>query len=172
MNWALINQESHVAISIHELVPQLDGGRILRAAIWAVIGDADRATKIASAIGQGIAFVFIALGIAGVLRRGDLAGLWLAFIGWFLLEAARANYVAVEMTRRLRGIRVGDLMTRDCAPVDANVTVQDFVDAHLLRGMNPCFVVKSHGEAIGLVTAEEVERMPTRSRPQVRRVMG
>jgi predicted transcriptional regulator len=111
--------------------------------------------------------VFIAMGLAGVVRRGDLGGLWLAFIGWFLLEAARANYLAVEVSRRLRGVRVADLMTRDCALVDANVTVQDFVNAHLLRGLAPCFVVRSHGEPIGLVTAEEVERMPTKSRPQV-----
>jgi Zn-dependent protease/predicted transcriptional regulator len=159
----------NIALAIFNMIPgfPLDGGRVLRAIIWAVVGSAERATKIASAVGQVIALVFIALGLAGVMRRGDVGGLWLAFIGWFLLEAARSNYVAVEMRSRLRGVRVADLMTRDCALVDANVTVQDFVNGHLLRGLAPCFVVHQHGDPIGLVTAQDVERMPATSRAHV-----
>lgn len=159
----------NIALAIFNLIPgyPLDGGRMLRAGIWAVIGDGDRATRIAAAIGQGIAVLLIAIGISGVLLRGDFGGLWLSFIGWFLLEAARANYVAAEIARRLRGVRVSDLMTRNCTQVGANATLEDVVNAHVLDGMTPCFVVGRDGEPIAVVTEEQVTRMPRASRSQV-----
>jgi len=159
----------NIALAVFNLIPgfPLDGGRMLRAVIWGVTGDADRATRIASVIGQAIAFMLIALGVSGVLMRGDFGGLWLAFVGWFLLEAARANYIAAEISRRLRGIRVGDLMTRNLAHVAANVTVEDVANARLLDRMTPGLVVGHSGEPIAVVTLEEVERTPRASRSQL-----
>jgi Zn-dependent protease/predicted transcriptional regulator len=159
----------NIVLAIFNLIPgfPLDGGRMLRAAIWAFLGDADRATRIAAAVGQGIAFMLIAIGISGVLLRGDFGGLWLSFIGWFLLEAARANYVAAEINRRLRGVRVADLVTRNCAQVGANATVEEVVNAHLLDGMTPCFVVGRDGQPIAVLTSEQLSRMPRASRAQV-----
>jgi Zn-dependent protease len=159
----------NIALALFNLIPgfPLDGGRMLRAAIWAFSGDADRSTRVAAAIGQGIAFLLIAFGISSVLLRGNFGGLWLAFIGWFLLEAARANYVAAEIARRLRGVRVADLMTRNVAQVGANATVEDVVNAHLLDSMAPVFVVGRDGQPIAVVTQDEVSRMPRASRAQV-----
>jgi len=67
----------------------LDGGRILHAALWRAKGDSAWATRVASAIGQGFGYLFIALGIAMFVLQGSFSGAWLAFIGWFLLVAAR-----------------------------------------------------------------------------------
>lgn len=67
----------------------LDGGRILHAALWRAKGDPAWATRVAAAIGQAFGYLFIALGIAMFVFQGSFSGAWLAFIGWFVLGAAR-----------------------------------------------------------------------------------
>jgi CBS domain-containing protein len=83
-------------------------------------------------------------------------GLWLAFIGWFLLTAAQASYAQVTIDETLRGVRVGDVMSEDCATVDAAVNLQSVVDDLLLRTGRRCIVVKHDGRVLGLVTPNEV----------------
>src|SRR5262245_8835979 len=106
----------------------LDGGRVLHSVLWRVKGDFAWATRVASEIGQGFGYLFIALGIAMFVFEGAFSGAWLAFIGWFLLQGARseARYVATEQA--LRGLRVRDLMVRDPVTVDADSTLGRFMD--------------------------------------------
>jgi Zn-dependent protease/CBS domain-containing protein len=134
----------------------LDGGRILRAIIWWSTGSGDRATQLAARIGQAVALVFIALGIFRFFGGAGFGGLWIAFIGWFLLQAAGASYTTVSVMKSLEGVRVGDVMTRDCESLDGNLNVQNFVEEHLLRSGRRCFVVEQHGEVVGLVTPHEI----------------
>jgi len=152
----------NIALALFNLIPgfPLDGGRVFRAGVWAVTKDADRATRIAAGTGQAIAIAFILFGLTVVFVRSDFGGLWLAFIGWFLLEAARSNYVASQVLARLRGLSVADLMVRDCADVDPDRTVQEFVDHELVPNPGACFVVRRSGQPIGLVSAEDVARTP------------
>ena len=84
----------NVALAVFNMIPgyPLDGGRVLRAAIWAVTHNADRATRWASQVGQTVAFMVILLGLFQFFtQHGNFGGLWLAFIGWFLLDAARTS---------------------------------------------------------------------------------
>jgi Zn-dependent protease len=106
----------------------LDGGRVLRAALWQARGDLAWATQVAARIGQGFAYLFIGLGLAMFIFQGSFSGAWLAFIGWFLLQAAgsEARYVATEAA--LDGLRVRDLMIRDPVTVDPDLTVGRFMD--------------------------------------------
>jgi Zn-dependent protease len=78
----------------------LDGGRVLHSVLWRAKGDFAWATRVASEIGQGFGYLFIALGIAMFIFEGSFSGAWLAFIGWFLLQGARAEarYVATSWT--------------------------------------------------------------------------
>lgn len=135
----------------------MDGGRVLRAIIWRVTGSAQRATRIASLIGQFVAFSFMAFGILRFLGGAGLSGLWIAFIGWFLFSAARGAYEKQEMIDRLRGVRVRDLMARDCAVVDCNSNLQTFVNENLLHTGQRCFLVARQEEMIGLITPNEVK---------------
>ena len=80
-----------------------------------------------------VAFGFIAVGIVRYFGGAGIGGLWMAFIGWFLLQAARESYVQVGIAHALEGVRVGDLMTRDCPTVDGWMNVQNFVEHELLR---------------------------------------
>jgi len=101
----------------------------------------------------------------GRFYGGNFGGLWLTLIGWFLLEAARASYVQVEVTEGLRGIRVSDVMTRNWPVVDGRMNLQTFVDEHLLTTGHRCFVVEDNGRVSGLATPQEV-RLVERSRWQ------
>jgi Zn-dependent protease/predicted transcriptional regulator len=148
----------NVVLAIFNLIPgyPLDGGRILRALLWGIYKDADRATRTAARIGQGVAGVFIALGLLQFFLGAGFGGLWLAFIGWFLLMAAQASYAEVSIAEALRNVRVGDVMANDCVTVDPQVTVQGLVDDVLLRTGRRCVMVKRDGRVLGLVTPNEV----------------
>jgi Zn-dependent protease len=149
----------NIGLAIFNLIPgfPMDGGRVLRAIIWWRTGSAQRATRAASLTGQIVAFAFILFGIFRFLGGAGFSGLWMAFIGWFLLNAAKAAYAQQEVTERLRGVRVGDLMTRDCTVVDGNTNLQTFVDDYLLHTGRRCFLVAEQGEATGMITPNEVK---------------
>jgi Zn-dependent protease len=106
----------NLTLAAFNLIPgyPLDGGRVLRAIIWWKTGDADRSTRAAAKTGQAVALAFIAFGIFQFFGGAGVGGLWIAFIGWFLLQAARETYVQVGLAHALEGVRVADVMTRDC----------------------------------------------------------
>lgn len=148
-------------LGVFNLLPgyPLDGGRVLRAIIWWKTGAADRSTRLAARTGQAVAFGFIALGIFEFFSGAGFGGLWIAFIGWFLLQAARESDMQVSLNEALKGVRVVDVMTRDCPTVDGRLNVQNFVDEKLLRTGERCFVVMEQGEVTGLVTPHEVKEV-------------
>jgi len=151
----------NLSLAAFNLVPgyPLDGGRVLRALTWWKTGDADRSTQLAAKVGQIVALGFIALGIFRFFGGAGIGGLWIAFIGWFLLQAARESYVRVGIAHALAGVRVSDIMTRDCPTVDGWLNVQNFVEQHLLRSGKRCFMVMEKGEITGLVTPHEVKEI-------------
>lgn len=151
----------NIALAFFNMVPgfPLDGGRVLRAIAWWVTGDMNRATRIATQVGQFVAFGFIILGIVRFFSGAGFNGLWLAFIGWFLLDAARASQAQLVTAENLRGVLVGDVMVRDCPVVDGRDNLQTFVDEHLLRTGRRCFVVEENGRIIGIITPHEVKEV-------------
>jgi Zn-dependent protease/predicted transcriptional regulator len=156
----------NVGLAVFNLVPgfPLDGGRVLRSIAWWMTNDAVRATRIAARVGQTIATLFIAIGVYRFLGGAGFAGLWIAIIGWFLFDAAGASYAQVEIKQRLRGVRVGDIMSRDCATVEGRTNLQAFVEDLLLRTGRRCFVVVENGVISGMITANEIKEVE----PQLR----
>jgi CBS domain-containing protein len=149
----------NVMVAVFNMIPgfPMDGGRVLRAIVWWVTGNAVRATRIATRTGQVVACGFIVLGLLRFLGGAGLGGLWIAFIGWFLLSAARASYAEVELRERLRGVRVGEVMMRDCPLVDGHTTIQTFIDDTLLPTGRRCFLVAEDDAMAGLITLHEVK---------------
>jgi CBS domain-containing protein len=86
--------------------------------------------------------------------------LWIAFIGWFLMDAAKASYAEVEITTALRGIRVSEVMSRDCSIVSPRMSLQEFVNTYLLRAGERCFAVEDQGRFVGLITPRDVGSIP------------
>lgn len=151
----------NIGLALFNMIPgfPLDGGRVLRAVVWWISGNSDRATRIAARVGQFVAFGFIMLGILRFFGGAGIGGLWLTLIGWFLLEAARTSSVQVEIAASLRGVRVGDVMARDWPIVDGHDNLQTFVDEHLLRSGQRCFIVTVGGRDAGLITPHEVKEV-------------
>jgi len=151
----------NLSLAAFNMIPgfPMDGGRILRAVIWWTTGNGDRATKLAARTGQVVALFFIAVGIVRFFTGAGFGGLWIAFIGWFLLQAAGASYTTVALTAGLRDIHVSDVMTKECTPVDGNLNVQGFVEEHLLRSGRRCFVIEQNGQVVGLVTPHEIKEL-------------
>ena len=149
----------NIVLAIFNMIPgfPLDGGRVLRAIVWWVTGDANRSTRIAAGVGQLVAFALIMLGIWRFFSGAGFGGLWIAFIGWFLLEAARASGAQVEITERLTGVKVGDVMAQQFPIVDANSNLQTFVQEYLLPTGHRCFVVSEQGRPAGIITQHEVK---------------
>lgn len=149
-------------LAVFNMLPgfPMDGGRVLRAIIWWRTGSVQRATRIASLTGQMVAFGFIVFGIFRFFAGAGFSGLWMAFIGWFLLNAAKSTYAQQELTERLRGVRVGDLMTLDCTMVDGNSNLETFVNDHLLHTGRRCFLVAEQGVVTGLITPNEIKGIP------------
>jgi len=156
----------NVGLAVFNLVPgfPLDGGRVLRSIAWWMTKDAVRATRIAARVGQTIATLFIAIGVYRFLGGAGFAGLWIAIIGWFLFDAAGASYAQVEIKQRLRGVRVGDIMSRDCATVEGRTNLQAFVEDFLLRTGRRCFVVVENGVISGMITANEIKEVEPKLR--------
>lgn len=157
---AMIN----LALGIFNLVPgfPLDGGRVLRSAIWGATGDLEKATRYASYSGQAFGYALMAFGFLNVVMFGALiGGLWLVFIGWFLTGAARSSYEQLVVRQELSGVPVERVMTTDVPEIAAEMTVRQFVDDQLLRHEYSCYPVMKRDEVIGVVGAEEVRTVPS-----------
>jgi Zn-dependent protease/predicted transcriptional regulator len=148
----------NIALAVFNMVPgfPLDGGRVLRAVVWWITGDSRRATRIAARVGQLIFFGLIIIGMFRFFGGAGFNGLWLVFLGWFLLGASRDSYAQMEITESLRGVRVGDVMARDCPVVDGRTNLQTLVDEYLLRSGRRYFIVQEKGRTVGLITLNEL----------------
>ncbi|MEN8181662.1 MAG: site-2 protease family protein [Myxococcota bacterium] len=149
----------------------LDGGRVLRGILWATTGSFERATAVAAATGSVFAYGLIAAGALTAIFAGQLlGGLWLVFIGWFLLFAARATVGQMVLERILESVRIGDVMaTVEEARVARSETVEHLLtEAVLRRGQRTFYVVDRTGELLGLVTLRELSQVPADERAQRR----
>ena len=106
----------NLMLAVFNLVPgfPLDGGRILRAVVWRLTGSFERATAMAAASGQLFAYGFIFLGVVQAVAGNVVGGMWIAFIGWFLLNAAQLSSAQLRFRSGLGGITARDVMRQKC----------------------------------------------------------
>jgi Zn-dependent protease/predicted transcriptional regulator len=147
-------------LAAFNLVPgyPLDGGRVLRSLLWWKSGDAERATRSAAVTGQVVGGLFVALGIVQFFFGANFGGLWIVFIGWFLIQAAGETRRRAGFRRAFENVRVSDIMSHDCATVDGRQSVQDLVE-RLVKSGRRCFVVMDDGHVAGLVTPNEIRQV-------------
>lgn len=155
----------NVALAVFNLLPgfPLDGGRVLRAAAWAATGDLLQATRIAAGAGQimGGILVFVGLVIFAMAPLSNISILWLAFIGVFLIFAARSALRQIVLREKLHRVPVDVLMAAPPASVSPNASVASFVRESLFRvGASVVPVADEHGTMLGLVGLDEVRAIP------------
>jgi Zn-dependent protease len=148
-------------LAIFNLVPgfPLDGGRVLRGIAWGITKSFSRASQIASASGRFFAFLMILIGIWQALNGNWVNGLWLAFIGWFLLEAARESFAQVALRSTLTGVRAEDIMTPEIPTVPRDISLEDYVH-EVLRTGRRSHIVTGAGTPVGLVTLHSTRNAP------------
>ncbi|MGA8849933.1 MAG: site-2 protease family protein [Dehalococcoidia bacterium] len=162
MQWlALIN----VILAVFNLIPgfPLDGGRIFRALVWQRTNDYYRATRIATKVGRGIAYAFMAGGIALIIFIPQyywLNGMWLVFIGWFLNDAARASYQQVLLRDALTGITVRQVTDYGCPLIPPHLNLAELVQQYILPTGRSCFLISWGAELEGMVTLQQIKKVP------------
>lgn len=152
----------NLLLGLFNLIPgfPMDGGRILRAIIWKLTGDLNRATRVASFTGQAVAFGFIGYGIFTIFTGSFANGLWLGFIGWFLLNAAGSAAAQARMQQKLDGVVVNEVMNRDYPSVHGETTLDQLVKVTLTGNTQGTFLVVGNEDSPGLLTLGEIAKIP------------
>jgi len=139
---------------VFNLLPALplDGGRILRSIRWKAKGDYSWATQVAGAAGRTFGFLLIGGGVVLLIFQGTFTGAWLAFIGWFLLQASAAELRYLAVQDALDGLRVRNLMTREPVTVSPDLTLGDVMDEIARSQQHSTYpVVDGSGAPVGLL---------------------
>jgi Zn-dependent protease len=152
----------NLALLVFNLLPALplDGGRVLRSALWHFGRDFRKATRLAAAVGRAFGFFFIAAGLFMFIFQGSFSGAWLAFIGWFLLQAATAEDRYAIVSESLGGVRVRDLMIREPVTVPAGMSVGRFMDEVAWNRRYTSYPVMENGDVVGLLAFRCVAEVP------------
>jgi Zn-dependent protease len=157
----------NVLLLAFNLIPAfpLDGGRIARSIAWKLTGDGHRSMRIAARLGRAFSYLMVAIGVF-LLVRGDVVnGVWLAFIGVFLAQAARSAEVHSEITGRIEGLRVSDVMEHSLS-IPAELTLDRAAAEYFGPNGHVWFpVVDGDGRLTGLVTRDAVEGVAEAARP-------
>jgi Zn-dependent protease/CBS domain-containing protein len=149
-------------LAVFNLVPAfpLDGGRILRAALWYWKGSLRWATRVASTIGGGFGILLIVLGVYRVLIGDFVGGMWWFLIGLFVRFAAQMSYQQVLMRETLRGIPVRRIMAANPITVPSGITIAQLIDDYVYRHHHNMFPVVDNGRLVGCVRMNDIKRLP------------
>jgi Zn-dependent protease/predicted transcriptional regulator len=151
----------NLTLAVFNLVPAfpLDGGRILRAALWSWHGDLARATRIAAGAGNAFGMLLIVLGLIGVLQGDFIGGMWRFLIGMFLRGAAAASYGEVLARQVLSDVPVTQVMSPDPITVPSALSAQDFINAYVYQYHHRWFPVVDDGLVVGSVDTRRVAEL-------------
>lgn len=152
----------NLALLVFNLLPALplDGGRILRSTLWHFKRSYASSTRLAAGIGRLFGYGFIAGGIALLFLEGTFQGLWLGFIGWFLLQASGAEAQYAANTRNLDGLTFRDLMTRSPVTVPGSATLAQFMDGIAATQRHTTYPVVEGTTPVGLLIFSQAVQVP------------
>jgi Zn-dependent protease len=163
-------------LAMFNLIPgfPLDGGRVFRSLLWRFTGNYRRSTLFATQVGRGVGYLFILGGILVMFFLHDwFGGLWLAFIGWFLENAASASYRQAQWREGLLGITASQVMTTDFPVVPSNVTVNHLVQGYVFTSGRRFFLVVDEDELKGILMLHNIKPVPQQNwgTTQVKEIM-
>ncbi len=151
----------NVRLASFNLIPgfPLDGGRIFRAIVWGSTKNYVRATRIAGTSGKLVAYGIILYGAWHAMRGEWSAGLWLVFIGWFLLNAAQESVAQVAIRETLAGLSAADVMSHEVPAVEGHITLEEY-GAEVLRTGRRCHLVLNDGRLAGMMNVHTLNAVP------------
>jgi CBS domain-containing protein len=168
---ALIVYEAEVNASIllFNLIPAfpLDGGRVLRAALWRHSGDMARATYTAARVGRAFGYVMIAFGIVLAFGGELLGGLWMVLVGSFVIAGGNAERLHDQIVSEFTGVSAQELMTRRAVTIDAGASVDEAWELYARHRHTVFPVINDDGRAIGMLSVERLNQsLRPRRRPK------
>ncbi|BAY24716.1 peptidase M50 [Calothrix sp. NIES-2100] len=150
----------NLVVALFNLIPglPLDGGQVLKAALWKVTGDRFQAVHLAARSGQILGYAAIAFGFAIDFFTRELAlGLWIVLLGWFGIRNANTYDSVTTLQETLLKVPASDVMTRDFRVVDADQTLRSFADAYLLDSNAPqVYFAAADGRYRGMVSIDDL----------------
>lgn len=161
----------NLVLAVFNLVPgaPLDGGRVLRAVLWARTGDRDRAALSATRAGRGVGYGLVGVGLVFLLLGDPVGGVWTVLIGWFILAAANAEQEATVTQGLLGQVRVRDVMSSPVVTAASWLSVEDLIERQVLQGRHSTYpVVDLDGATVGLVTLRQLRTVPAPRRTTTR----
>jgi Zn-dependent protease/CBS domain-containing protein len=165
----------NTVVAVFNLLPAfpLDGGRVLRAIIWGITKNLRKATYLATRVGRVFAYILISVGALSLFAGAGFQGVWMALIGFFLLQGAQASYTQVLLKEALAGIAVRDIMVKDVVSVPPGLSVRALIERYFLTHGYGGFPVVENGQVSGIVSLGDVKRVPPEDydRLTVREVM-
>jgi Zn-dependent protease len=157
----------NILVLVFNLIPgfPLDGGRIARAIAWWRTGDRNRATRLAARLGRGVGWLMVGAGLLLLVAGYWITGVWLAFIGYFLAQAARSAEAQAAFAGRIEHLRVSDVMDAEPVAIPETVDLARAENEYFLRYGWPWFpVVDSDGHLVGVVSHEALLSVPEQVR--------
>ncbi len=153
--------QTNAALALFNLLPgfPLDGGRIFRAVVWGVTKDFSRATRVAGMSGKIVAYGMIVFGAWYAMRGQWTSGLWLAFIGWFLLNAAQESVAQVAIREMLSGLRAADVMSHEVPTVPRNMSLEEY-GQEVARTGRRCHLVTTEDRLVGMINVHALNSVP------------
>jgi Zn-dependent protease len=158
----------NVLVLVFNLIPgfPLDGGRIARAIVWWRTGDRNRATRFAARLGRGVGWLMVGAGVLLLFIGSGFGGIWLAFIGYILAQAARSAEAQATFAGRIEHLRVADVMDAEPVAIPETLDLERAENEFFLRYGWPWFpVVDTDGHLVGVVSHEPVQSVPEQVRP-------
>jgi Zn-dependent protease/CBS domain-containing protein len=152
----------NIAVGLFNMLPgyPLDGGRVLRASLWARTGSMLRATRWASRVGTLIAFGLMALGVLSALAGNWLGGVWFIVIGWFLRNTSEQAYQQLLYRNTLEGTKVGDIIDKSFEGAPPDIPLSELVNEYILGRGQRCVPIVVEGNLLGLITIGDLRGFP------------
>ncbi len=152
----------NLMLAVFNLVPAfpLDGGRILRAALWSWKGNVRWATRVASRVGSGFGLVLIMTGLLSLLRGNVVGGIWWVLIGMFLRTAAGTSYKQLLTRQALQGEPVSRFMETSPMTVPPRISIEELIEDYVYRYHYKMFPVVEGGRLVGCVSTRQVRDIP------------
>jgi Zn-dependent protease/CBS domain-containing protein len=157
----------NLALGIFNMLPgyPLDGGRVLRAALWASSRNMLKATRWAATSGSAISFGLIALGVLSLLAGGFVGGIWFIVIGWFLRNTSEQAYQQVLLKNTLEGAKVREMLNQRYIAAPPDDTLAHIVNEHFLAQGFRCVPVVVADDLLGLITMSDIRKIPSEEWP-------
>jgi Zn-dependent protease/predicted transcriptional regulator len=152
---------TNLSLAVFNLLPgfPLDGGRIFRAMVWGATKNFDKATRVAGGSGKLIAYTMILGGMYAAFNGHVQNGLWFAFIGWFILNAAQESVAQVAVRETLAGLSAADVMSKEVPTVPGHITLEEY-SAEVLRTGRRCHLVINGDRLVGMMNVHTLNTVP------------